>query len=111
MGNTLNKNIVTASVQKLTDDIEYQSDGIVSKQIIKKPNGNISLFAFDKGESLTEHTSPYEAIAQIMEGEMNITIGGNENVVKVGEMIIMPPNIPHGLVAIQKSKMLLTMIK
>ena len=107
----IKENTNTVSVKKIIDEIEYQSNGIVSKQIIKKPNGNITLFAFDKDESLSEHTSPYEAIAQIIEGEMKITIGGVVNTVKGGEMIIMPPNISHGLVAVIKSKLLLTMIK
>lgn len=106
-----NEKTITVSVKKIIDEVAYQTAGIVSKQIIKKPNGNITIFAFDKGESLTEHTSPYEAIAQIIDGEMNITIGGNLNLVCKGEMIIMPPNIPHGLVAMEKSKLLLTMIK
>ena len=96
---------------KLSDEIQYQDSGIVSKQIIKKENGNITLFAFDKDESLTEHTSPYEAVVYMVEGEMEIKIGGKPYNVKAGELIIMPPNVPHGLRAVQKSKMLLTMIK
>ena len=99
------------SKEKLIDSITYQNGSIVSKQIIKKPNGNITLFAFDKDESLTEHTSPYEAVVYMVDGEMEITIGGNPFGVKAGEMIVMPPNIPHGLKATEKSKMLLTMIK
>ena len=95
----------------LIDTIDYQNGSIVSKQIIKKPNGNITLFAFDKDESLTEHTSPYEAVVYIVDGEMEIKIGGNPYNVKAGEIIVMPANIPHGLKAIVKSKMLLTMIK
>ena len=95
----------------LVDDIEYQSNSIVSKQIIKKPNGNITLFAFDKDEVLTEHTSPFEAVVYIIDGEMEIIIGGNPFNVKTGEILIMPANIPHGLRATVKSKMLLTMIK
>jgi quercetin dioxygenase-like cupin family protein len=97
--------------EKLTDAIAYQSRSIVSKQILKNPNGNITLFAFDKDESLTEHTSPYEAVVYIVDGEMEIKIGGNPYNVKSGEIIVMPPNIPHGLKATVKSKMLLTMIK
>lgn len=97
--------------QKLIDSITYQDNSIVSKQIIKKPNGNITLFAFDKDESLTEHTSPYEAVVYMVDGEMEIKIGGNPYNVKAGEIIIMPPDVPHGLKALQKSKMLLTMIK
>jgi quercetin dioxygenase-like cupin family protein len=97
--------------EKLIDSIGYQSKSIVSKQIIKKPNGNVTLFAFGKNESLTEHTSPYEALVQIVEGKMTITIGGQPYDVEEGEFILLPPNIPHGLVALENTKMLLTMIK
>jgi quercetin dioxygenase-like cupin family protein len=95
----------------LKEEVKYQDGTIVSKQIIKKPNGNITLFAFDKGESLTEHTSPFEAVVYMVEGEMEIKIGGNPYKVKEGEIIVMPSDIPHELVAVEKSKMLLTMIK
>ena len=99
------------SNDKLIDSINYQNGGIVSKQIIKKTNGNITLFAFDKDESLTEHTSPFDAVVYMVEGEMEIKIGGNPYNVKSGEILIMPPDVPHGLKALVKSKMLLTMIK
>lgn len=95
----------------LIDAISYQNSSIVSKQILKKPNGNITLFAFDKDESLTEHTSPFEAVVYMVDGEMKIKIGGNPYNVKAGEILVMPANIPHGLKATEKSKMLLTMIK
>ncbi len=95
----------------LVDSISYQNSSIVSKQILKKPNGNITLFAFDKDESLTEHTSPFEAVVYVVDGEMEIKIGGKPYNVKAGEILVMPPNIPHGLIAMMKSKMLLTMIK
>jgi quercetin dioxygenase-like cupin family protein len=97
--------------EMLVDAVNYQDGSIVSKQIIKKPNGNITLFAFGKDESLTEHTSPYEAIVYMVDGEMKITIGGNPYNVKAGEYLVMPPNVPHGLKASVKSKMLLIMIK
>lgn len=97
--------------EPLVDAINYQNGSIVSKQIIKKPNGNITLFAFDKDESLTEHTSPYEAVVYMVDGEIEIKIGGNPYNVKAGEIIVMPPNVSHGLKALIKSKMLLTMIK
>lgn len=100
-----------AQKEILADSITYQDNSIVSKQILKKPNGNITLFAFDKEESLAEHTSPYEAIAYIVDGEMEITIGGILHHVATGEYIVMPPNLSHGLKALTKSKMLLTMIK
>lgn len=97
--------------EKLANAINVQDKSIVSRQIIKKPNGNVTLFAFDEDESLTEHTSPYEALVQIVEGRMNITIGGSPYNVEEGEIILLPPNIPHGLVALEKTKMLLIMIK
>jgi quercetin dioxygenase-like cupin family protein len=96
---------------KLIDDIDYQPNSIVSKQIIKKPNGNVTLFAFDKGESLSEHTSPFDALVFMVDGMMEIKIGGKPFEVKGGEYILLPANIPHGLIAVEKSKMLLTMIK
>ena len=97
--------------EKLIDSISYQNGSIVSKQILKKPNGNITLFAFDKDESLTEHSSPFEAVVYMVDGEMEIRIGGNPYNVKAGEILVMPPDVPHGLKALVKSKMLLTMIK
>lgn len=95
----------------LRDAIAFQQNSIVSRQIIKKPNGNVTLFAFDKDESLSEHTSPFEALVNIVEGSMKITIGGNPFTVEEGEILLLPPDIPHGLIALQKTKMLLTMIK
>ncbi|GMU86314.1 MAG: cupin [Ignavibacteriales bacterium] len=97
--------------EALINAVQYQTGSIVSRQLIKKPNGNITLFAFAKGESLTEHTSPYEAVVQIIDGSMEITVGGTPYTVKAGEILIMPANIPHGLRADENAKMLLTMIK
>ncbi|MFZ1292313.1 MAG: cupin domain-containing protein [Melioribacteraceae bacterium] len=95
----------------LIKQVDFQNSSIVSKQIIKNKNGNVTLFAFDKGESLTEHTSPFQALVFIAEGEMEIKIGGNPHNIKAGEIILLPQNIPHSLVANEKTKMLLTMIK
>jgi len=97
--------------EKLVEMIGYQDNSIVSRQIIKKSNGNVTLFAFDKDENLSEHTSPYEALVFVLQGKMVVTIGGQSQEVGEGEIILLPPNIPHGLVALEKSKMLLTMIK
>ena len=102
---------VSVIKEVLLDSISYQNSSIVSKQILKKPNGNITLFSFDKDESLTEHTSPFEAVVYMVDGEMEIKIGGNPYNVKAGEILVMPADIPHGLKATVKSKMLLTMIK
>lgn len=101
----------TIKHERLIDAVNYQDGSIVSKQIVKKPNGNITLFAFGKDESLTEHTSPFEAVVYVIDGEMEITIGGNPHNIKAGEYLIMPANVSHGLRAIANSKMLLTMIK
>ena len=97
MSNTINQEL-------LIDTIDYQNGSIVSKQILKKPNGNITLFAFDKDESLTEHTSPFEAVVYMVDGEMEIKIGGKPYIVKAGEILVMPPNVPHGLKAICQIK-------
>lgn len=99
------------SANSLINEIVYQQNAIVSKQIIKKPNGNVTLFAFDKDESLTEHTTPFDALVYIVDGIMKITIGGKPFEVKAGEILLMPANIPHGLRAEAPTKMLLTMIK
>lgn len=98
-------------VSKLVESIEVQSNSIVSKQIIKKTNGNITLFGFDKGETLSEHTSPYDAFVYIVEGQMEIRIGGISHIVEAGDQLVMPADIPHGLIALEKVKMLLCMIK
>lgn len=99
------------SIYKLINEIEYQSSSIVSKQILKKENGNITLFAFGENEELTKHTSPYEAFVQIIEGEMLIEIGEGKFNLQSGDVILMPADIPHGLKALTNVKMLLTMIK
>lgn len=90
---------------------DYSEGGIVSKQVLKNDAGNITLFAFDKGQGLSEHTAPFDAMVQILDGKAEIRIDGNPVVLKKGEAIIMPANIPHALLAIEKFKMLLTMIK
>jgi quercetin dioxygenase-like cupin family protein len=91
--------------------IDYQKDSVVSKTIIGKKTGTVTLFAFDKGQGLSEHTAPFEAIVYLVDGEAEITVAGNPHMVKKGEMIILPANIPHALQAMSPFKMLLTMIK
>ena len=95
----------------LKTGVEYSKDSIVSKQILNKKTGTVTLFAFDKGQSLSEHTAPFDAMAQVTEGTAAIIIGGEANEVKEGELIIMPANISHAVKADVKFKMLLTMIK
>lgn len=93
------------------ESIEYSDKAVVSKHVIKKDIGNVSLFAFDKGEGLSEHTAPFDAIVFIVDGKAEILIDGNSNILESGETIIMPANIPHALNAVERFKMVLTMIK
>lgn len=95
----------------LNDSVEYSSGGIVSKTVIKRETGNISVFSFDKGEGLTEHTSPFDAVLMVIDGKGEITIGGQPSIVQAGELIIMPRNIPHSVHASEKFKMMLVMIR
>ena len=91
--------------------ISYAEKAVVSKHVLKKETGNISLMSFDKGEGLTEHTSPYDAVVQIVDGKADIIINGVSNILDAGETIIMPANQPHALKAVEKFKMVLTMIR
>ena len=92
-------------------DIEYASNSVVSKRVLEQKTGNITLFSFDKGQKLSEHSAPFDAMVQVAEGQVEITIDGKPYILKEGETIIMPANIPHALLAVEKFKMLLTMIK
>jgi len=92
-------------------DITYAPNGIVSKRVLEKSTGNISLFAFDQGQQLSEHSAPFDAMVQILEGKAEITIDKKPYHLQEGETIIMPANIPHAVHAEEKFKMLLTMIK
>lgn len=94
-----------------TSSIDYSEKGIISKQILKNEAGNITLFSFDQGEGLSEHSAPFDAFVQIVEGEACITIGGNSLLLKKNDSVIMPANIPHALHAEKRFKMVLTMIK
>lgn len=96
---------------KLTELIDYQEGSVVSREIISKKTGTVTLFAFDEGQGLSEHTAPFDATVFCLEGEVEVTISGKANLVKKGEMIIMPANQPHSLEATSKFKMLLIMIR
>jgi quercetin dioxygenase-like cupin family protein len=98
-------------VVRLTDLSEYQKDSVISRTVLNKKSGTVTLFAFDKGQSLSEHTAPFDALVQILDGEAEITISGETVLVKMGEMVVMPANQPHALKAVKKFKMLLTMIR
>jgi quercetin dioxygenase-like cupin family protein len=100
-----------AKVIKVEDLIEYQDGAVVSREIIRKETGTITIFAFDKGEGLSEHTAPFDAMVQVIDGKADITISGNKNMLIKGDMIIMPANVPHALHGLERFKMVLTMIR
>ena len=91
--------------------VDYQDGSVVSRTIIDRKTGTVTLFAFDLGQGLSEHTAPFDALVYILEGEAEITIAGKPVKVRDGEMLIMPAHQPHALKAIKKFKMLLTMIR
>lgn len=93
------------------NSIEYTPSAVVSTHVLKKDTGNVSLFAFDKGEGLSEHTAPFDAIVEVVDGKAEIIINGASHFLESGEMIIMPANIPHALHAVEQFKMVLTMIR
>lgn len=98
-------------VSRLTGMINYQNGSVVSKEIIKKTSGTVTLFAFDKGQGLSEHTAPFDALVNILEGQAQVKISGKPFAVKEGEMLIMPADKPHSLQAKDRFKMLLILIK
>ncbi len=107
----INMEELISRVLKVEDLIDYQDGSVVSREIIRKETGTVTIFAFDKGEGLSEHTAPFDAMVQIVDGKAEIIISGNKNVLEKGDMIIMPANEPHALTALEKYKMVLTMIR
>lgn len=105
------KEDLTVKSLKLLDLIDYQKDSIVSKTIIDKKTGTVTLFAFDEGQGLSEHTAPFDALIYLLEGEAEVFISGEPFFLKEGEMIIMPANQPHSLRAKKRLKMILIMIR
>ena len=95
---------------QISDMVEYQANSIVSRTIIDKPTGTLTLFAFDAGQALSEHTAPFDAVVHIIDGEAAVTIAGELHTVKTGEMLVMPANKPHALKANRRFKMMLIMI-
>lgn len=91
--------------------VAYQPGGIVSRQIVKKATGNVTAFAFDAGQELTEHTSPFDALVEVVDGEAEIAVSGKVSRVRSGEMLLLPANVPHAVKAVSRFKMVLTMIR
>jgi quercetin dioxygenase-like cupin family protein len=107
----MNTENISGKVVELAGMVDYQSGSIVSRTVIDKPSGTLTLFAFDKWQGLSEHTAPYDALVYLLDGEAEITISGKPHTVKKDEIIIMPANAPHALRASNRFKMMLVMIK
>lgn len=101
----------TPEVQILEEMVGYQEGSIVSREIIRKPTGTVTLFAFDEGQGLSEHIAPFDALVQVLDGEAEVSIAGISHHLKRGEMVIMPANQPHALKALSWFKMMLVMIR
>ncbi len=106
-----NREKLETKATRLADMIAYQEGSVVSRTIIDKEAGTVTLFAFDEGQGLSEHTAPYDAMVYVLEGEVIVSISGKPTAVKQGEMTVMPANKPHALSAVSRFKMLLTMIR
>lgn len=100
-----------AAPRNLANTVNYEEGGIVSRQVLKSPAGNITVFSFAKGQGLSRHTAPFDAAVQILDGTAEIKIGDTPYTLKSGDFVIMPANVPHELFAAENFKMLLTMIR
>jgi quercetin dioxygenase-like cupin family protein len=105
------KGLAPAQVSKAPDLVNYQDNSVVSREVVKKPTGTVTVFAFDEGQGLSEHTAPFDALVQLLEGDAEITVSGQPHRVRGGEIFLMPANQPHALRALTRFKMILTMIR
>lgn len=99
------------SVMRAAEAVAYQDGGVVSRVVLKAEKGNVTLFAFDEGQELSEHSAPFDALVHVLEGEARVTIGGVDHAVRAGEMILLPADVPHALAAPTRFRMALTMIR
>ena len=102
---------MTQQVSNMKALVVYQDGSVVSKEIIKKPTGTVTIFAFDRDQGLSEHTAPFDALVYVLDGETEITISGEPHHLKEGDMLIMPGGKPHALKAVKRFKMMLVMIR
>lgn len=107
----MKETFLKAEVFNMANMIDYSVGGVVSRQVLKSEAGNITLFSFDEGQGLSEHTAPFDAFVQILDGEAEVKIDSKPLKLTVGQSVIMPANVPHALHAVKQFKMLLTMIK
>ena len=97
--------------EQLVGLVAYQAGSVVSRTLVNKKTGTVTLFAFDAGQGLSEHTAPFDALVHVLEGEAAVSIAGAPHAVKSGEMLLLPARQPHALSAVQRFKMVLTMIR
>ncbi len=102
---------LAGQVVKLAELVDYQVNAVVSREILKKDTGTVTVFAFDAGQGLSEHTAPFDALVCVLDGEVTISISGKSHHLHTGEMIVMPANQPHALKALSRFKMMLVMIR
>ena len=100
-----------AEASRLLELVNYQDGAVVSRTLVHRATGTVTLFAFDEGQGLSEHTAPFDALAHVLEGSAEIVVSGKPLLTKAGEAVLMPANQPHSLKAITRFKMLLTMIR
>ena len=105
------KGLPVAKATKVAELVNYQDVAIVSRELMKKPSGNVTLFAFDEGQGLSEHTAPFDALVQVLEGETEILISGKSHQLQAGDIILMPAGQPHAVKALKRFKMILTLIR
>ncbi|HZM03333.1 MAG TPA: cupin domain-containing protein [Candidatus Saccharimonadales bacterium] len=105
------KGLPDGEIAKAAELVNYQDGAIVSHEIVKKSTGKVTIFAFDEGQGLSEHTAPFDALVHVLEGEAAITVAGQPHCLHGGEMILMPAQQPHALKALKRFKMILTMIR
>lgn len=103
--------LARGEVFKAAELLQYQEQGIVSRILVRAEKGSVTLMAFDKGQELSEHSAPFDALVHLLEGEAQVIIGGKENRLQGGDVVVMPANIPHAVKAPERFKMLLTMIR
>ena len=103
--------VVEAKAVNLNGLVDYQPGAVVSREVLKKETGSVTVFAFDDGQGLSEHIAPFDALVNVLDGEVEISIAGQPHRLQAGEMIIMPANKPHALKALSRFKMLLVMIR
>ena len=110
-GTQQKRGVPSAQAVKLAALVEYSQGSIVSRTIVENSAGTVTLFAFDAGQSLSEHSAPFDALVQVLDGRVELTIGGNRVLASAGDLVLMPANVPHAVSASERFKMLLTMLR